>query len=108
MSIELKTRLDKVIEEDRKHEENQLEADLPRLKALLLKIVQTQKFDMLIWMEGTKQTELNKDEADLSLLERANLIKGQTKYTHRNVYRQYKPTAKGTELAAELSRENQP
>jgi hypothetical protein len=107
MSIELKTRLDNVVQEDRKQEENQLEADLPRLKAFLLKIVQAKKFDMLIWMEGTKQTDLNKDEADLALLERANLIKGKTKYTHRNVYRQYEPTQKGIELAVELARENE-
>jgi hypothetical protein len=108
MSIELKTRLDNIVQEDREQEENQLEKDLPRLKTFLLKIVQAKKFDMLIWMEGTKQTDLNKDEADLNLLERANLIKGQTKYTHRNVYRQYEPTQKGIELAAELARENQP
>jgi hypothetical protein len=108
LSVELKTRLDKVVQEDHKQEENQLKADLPRFKTLLLKIVQAKKFDVLIWMEGTKQTDLNKDKTDLNLLERANLIKGQTKYTHRNAYRQYEPTQKGIELAAELSRENQP
>ncbi len=97
----MKERLDKVVEEDYKQGEVKREQDLPRMKALLLKVAQAKKFDISIWVEGTKQTNLN-DEEDLNLLERANLIKGQTKYTHRNVYRQYELTVKGAEIAEQL------
>lgn len=89
------------MEEDYKQGEVKREQDLPRMKALLLKVAQAKKFDISIWVEGTKQTNLN-DEEDLNLLERANLIKGQTKYTHRNVYRQYELTVKGAEIAEQL------
>ncbi len=105
LSTELKARLDKVAEEDYKQLEIEIDADMPRLKALLLKIAQTKKLDKLIWVEGTKQTDLNRDEKDFNVLERANLIKGQTKYTHRNVYRQYELTQKGAELAEKLALE---
>jgi hypothetical protein len=101
LSAELKRRLDKVVEEDYKQGEIETEQDLPRMKALLLKIAQAKKFDISIWIEGTKQPDL-KDEEDLNLLERANLIKGQTKYTHRNVYRQFELTVKGAEIAEQL------
>ena len=105
LSEELKARLNKVAEEDYKQLEIQLDADMPRLKALLLKIAHNKKLDELIWVEGTKQPDLNKDEKDFNVLERANLIKGQTKYTHRNVYRQYELTQKGAELAEKLALE---
>ena len=105
LSSELKARLDRVIEEDYKLEETRLEASMPRMKALLLEVARVKKLDFLIWMEGTKQSDLNRDEADLNVLERANLIKGQTKYTHRNVYRQYELTQKGAELAEKLAAE---
>jgi hypothetical protein len=62
--------------------------DLPPHQNSPPKFFASQKFNVFIWIESTKQTDLNKDEADLSLLWRANLIEGQTKYTHRNVYRQ--------------------
>jgi hypothetical protein len=105
LSSELKDRLSKVTEEDCKKAQSELQADFPRAKSLLLKIAQAKKFDALIWMEGTKQNDLNQDEKHLSLLERANLIKGLTRYTHRNVYRQYELTQKGTELAEKLAAE---
>jgi hypothetical protein len=104
LSADLKARLDRVLEEDYKQEEMRLEEDLPRMKELLLKISNMKKFDVLVWMEGTKE-ELNKDERFLGLLERANLVKGQTKYTHRNAYRQYELTLKGSELAEMLAKE---
>jgi hypothetical protein len=105
LSAELKDRLDKVAEEDRKQEEARRETDLPRIKSLFLEIARVKKFDVPIWVEGTKQSDLNRDEVNLNALERANLIKGQTKYTHRNVYRQYELTQKGAEVAEKLAAE---
>ena len=105
MSTELKKLLDKVAEEDFKRQEIAVEEGIPRYTALLLRIAKSKKLDVLIWFEGTKQTDLNKDEEDLGMLERANLIKGQIKYTHRNVYRQYEVTKKGADLADKLSKE---
>jgi hypothetical protein len=105
LSSELKARLLKVAEEDRKQEEKQLAVELPRMKDLLFEISRVKQFDVLIWMEGTMQGELSKDEQDLGLLERANLVKSQTRYTHRNVYRRYELTAKGIELAEKIHME---
>jgi hypothetical protein len=42
---------------------------------------------------------------DLEVLERAHLLKGQTKETNHNVYRQYELTAEGAELIKKLSKE---
>jgi len=39
------------------------------------------------------------------VLERAHLVKGQTKETNHNVYRQYELTKKGAELVERLSKE---
>ncbi len=103
MSSELKNMLTKVAQEDCERAEEALQAGMGRFESLLLKIAQSKKLDVLIWFEGTTQEELNRDEADLSMLERANLIKGQIKYTHRNAYRQYELTKKGAELAERLS-----
>jgi len=102
LSADLKARIHKVFEEDRKREETKYETSMPHMKTLLLEIGSAKSFDVLIWMEGTEQTESNKDEQDLSILERANLVKGQTKYTHRNVYRRYELTQVGAELVEKL------
>jgi hypothetical protein len=104
MSDELKTRLEKVAQEGCK-EELQMKMDLPRARALLLKIQLLKKFDLLLVMEGTVQLENEKDEEILELLERANLVKGETKFTHRNFYRQYQLTAKGTEITQQIAKE---
>jgi hypothetical protein len=105
LSAELKERLDRVVAEDCEKAEEAVLTDLPRLKALLLKIAVTEKYDVLIWMEGTRKADLNKDEEDLNLLERANLVKGQNRYTHRNLYRRYTLTKKGAETTQKLSSE---
>ncbi len=107
LSEELKARLIQITEEDYKQEENKIEPELADYKALLLKIAQIKKFDFLLWMEGTDQTELSKDEKQLNMLERANLIKGQTKYTDHNVYRQYELTRKGAEIAEKIGADPQ-
>ena len=104
MSKELKKHLDTVLEEDYKRLENTVEEELPRYISLLLDIAKYKKLDVTIWFEGTKQSELNKQEKELNMLERANLIKGKMKYTHRNVYREYELTKKGAELVEERSK----
>ncbi len=103
MSLELKVLLDKAVEEDYKHAKAAVEQNLSRYKSLLLKVAQTKEFDVVVWFEG--QNELSMDEADLGLLEKAGLVKGQIKYTHRNMYRRSVLTEKGAELAEKLSKE---
>jgi hypothetical protein len=105
MSKELKSMLSKVAEEDNKREEKELEQGIQRYKAFLLKIAQDKTLDLIISFEGTQQADLSKNEQDLSMLQRANLVKEQTKFTHRNTYRQYELTKKGAELAEKLSKE---
>ena len=103
LSAEIKTRLSQVTQEDNEQNETELETQFPAYKALLLKVAKAKTYDFLLWMEGNEQND--PDEKLLNLLERANLIKGQTKYTHRNVYRQYELTKKGQEIAEKLAAE---
>lgn len=106
MSAELKMMLNKVAEEDKERKEMDFEEGINRYKSRLLKLAKDKTLDILYSVEGSKQQNFNKDREDLEVLERAHLVKGQTKYTHRNEYRQYELTAEGAELAEKLSKEN--
>ena len=97
--------LNKVLVEDSKLKEKELEEGFDRYKSLLLKMAKDKSLDITTSVEGTEQPDLNKNELDLNVLERAHLVKGQTKYTHRNEYRQYELTTKGAELVEKLSKE---
>jgi hypothetical protein len=105
MPSDLEAILRKVAEEDYKSEIRDIEDGLERYKSLILKIAKAKKWDLLVWIEGTILKDLKKYEKDLNLLERANLIKGQMKYTERNAYREYQLTKKGNELAKKLLKE---
>jgi hypothetical protein len=105
MSSELKTMLNEVAVEDNKLKESEFEEGINRYKSLPLKMAKEKKLDIIISFEGTQQRDLNKNERDLNVLERAHLVEGQAKYTHRNVYRQYELTLKGAELVEKLSKE---
>jgi hypothetical protein len=105
VSSEFKARVEKVAEEDYKKEQEKLRDESPRLKALLLKIAQFKELNIAIWTEGTKVQDSAEDEEGLGFLERANLVKGKTTYTHRDVYRHYELTQKGAELAKKLAQE---
>ena len=105
MSKDLKSMLSKVAEEDNKREEKEIAQGMQRYKALLLKISKEKTLDVTITVEGTPKEDISKNQQDLSILQRANLVKEQTKYTHHNVYRQYELTQKGTELVEKLSKE---
>ena len=106
MSSELKTTLNKVAKENYKREENAAEQAFQRYKALLLKIAGFKGTDVLISFEGTKQADSKEEQADLCMLEKASLIKGNTKNANHNTYRQYELTKKGAELAEKLSKED--
>jgi hypothetical protein len=106
MSSELRTILNKVAEENHKREENAVEQAFHRYKALLLKIAGFKGTDVLISFEGIKQVDSKEEQADLCILEKASLIKGNTKNTNHNTYRQYELTKKGAELAEKLSKED--
>lgn len=106
MSSDLKTILDKVIEEDYKQKELEIENGFERFKSLLHKIARAKKWDLAIWVEGSNVKGIEEYEKDLNLLERGNLIKGKMKFTERNAYRQYQLTKKGSDLVKKLLKEN--
>ena len=106
MSSELRTILNKVAEENYKREENAVDQAFQRYKSLLLKIAGFKGIDVLISFEGTKQTDSKEEQEDLCMLEKASLIRGHTKSTNHNTYRQYELTEKGAELAEKLSKED--
>ncbi len=105
MSLELKSLLSTVAVEDNERKEIAFEEGINRYKSLLLRVAKVQPFDMLISSEGTKPGNLHQDVVDLEVLERAHLVKGQTKETNHNVYRQYELTPEGAELVEKLSKE---
>lgn len=105
MSSELKAILHKVSEGERKRKEKELQEGISRYKSLLLKVAKEKKLDVTVTVEGTKQHEANQNAQDLNVMESAQLVEGQTKFTHRNEYRQYVLTPKGSELAAKLAKE---
>jgi hypothetical protein len=105
MSSELKIMLSKVAVEDNVRKEIEFEEGINRYKSLLLRVAKVQPFDVLVSSEGTEQGNLNKNVQDLEVLERAHLLKAQTKETNHNVYRQYELTTEGAELAKKLSKE---
>jgi hypothetical protein len=104
MSSDLKENLRRVAEEDYEGEKEEVEGRLDRYKSLILEIARVKRFDLAIWIEGA-DARFQQDERDLSFLERANLVKGKTNFTHHNAYREYQLTKKGAELAVKLSNE---
>ncbi len=105
MSSELKVILSKVAAEDNIRKEIKFVERIPRYEAVLLRVAKVQPFDMLVSSEGTEQGDMKQTVLDLDLLERAHLVKGETKETNHNVYRQYKLTAEGAELVEKLLKE---
>ena len=104
-SSNLKTILDKVLEEDYQRKELEVEKRLEQFKFLLREIARAKKWDLAIWVEGSKVKGVEKYEKDLNLLERSNLVKGKMKFTERNAYREYQLTKKGSELLEKLQKE---
>jgi predicted RNA-binding Zn-ribbon protein involved in translation (DUF1610 family) len=105
MSSELKSLLSTVAVEDNTRKEIEFEEGINRYKSLLLRVSKVKPFDILVSSEGTQQGNLHQDVLDLDVLERAHLVKGQTKETNHNVYREYELTPEGAELLEKLSNE---
>jgi hypothetical protein len=97
--------LSKVAIEDNEHKEEEFNAGIKRYTSLLLKLKKDRTLDIITSFEGTAQDNLNKNLKDLNVLERAHLVKGQTKETNHNVYRQYELTKEGAELVEKFSKE---
>jgi hypothetical protein len=105
MSSELKMMLNNVALKEIERKVTDFEKDIDSFKSLLQKLAKDKKIDVLFSLQGVGATDSNKIKQELELLEKAHLVKGQTKYTHRNEYRQYELTAEGIELAKKLSKE---
>jgi hypothetical protein len=105
MSSDLKIILDKVVEEDYHQKELEIKNRFESFKSLLLEIAKAKKWDLAIWVEGSKVKSVEEYEEDLNLLERGNLVKEKMKFTERNAYREYQLTKKGSELVKKLLKE---
>jgi hypothetical protein len=86
MSSELRIFLKKVAKENYKQAESVIEQTFQRYKSLLLKIAGFKRTDVLISFEGTKQADSKEVQPDLGMLEKASLIKGNTKNTNHSTY----------------------
>jgi hypothetical protein len=98
-----------VAEEDFKKEKEELnqraKQGLPNFKALLLATKRAKKYDLVLLAEGCAPEGVIETERDLNMLERANLVKGEMKFTDRDTYRRYVLTKKGDDLAERLIKE---
>jgi len=103
MSSELRGILLVVAGQDYEREKRTITDRLDDYEALILEIAKVKRFDLAIWIEGS-DSGFRRDETDLNFLERARLVKGEMKYTHRNAFHEYRLTRRGTELAAKLRR----
>jgi len=105
MSLELKSLLSTVAVEDNERKEMEFVERINWYKSLLLRVAKVKPFDILVSSEGTEQGDMKQTVLDLDVLERARLVKGQTKEANHNVYRQYELTPEGAELVEKLSKE---
>ncbi len=103
MSLELKALLNEIASENEIRERAEFDERVNRYKSLLFRVSAEKTLDVITSVEGVEYP--NQLEADLKVLEKAQLVTGQTKYTHRNAYRQYTLSAKGVDLAEKLSKE---
>ncbi len=104
LSIELKALLNEVADENNKRNRTEIIEGTDRYNILLQRIAREKKLDVTTSVEGIEHpSEL---EDDMLVLEKAQLVTSETKYTHRNVYRQYTLTPKGVELTKKLSNEH--
>ena len=101
--------LEKVAQEDFQKEKEEIEQrarkGLPKFRSLILSIKKQGNYDFVLSVEGSSPEDAREIEKDLNMLERANLIKGEMKFTHRNTYRSYVLTKKGDDLAEKLMKE---
>ena len=105
MSFELKSILNSVADENNKRERMEFEEGINRYNLLLQKIAVEKKLDIVTAVEGIEHRNEGKMSDDLEVLEKAHLVAGETKYTHRNTYLEYTLTPKGADLAEKLSKE---
>ena len=105
MSSELKMILSTVALKESELRGIDFDKGMDRYKSILKKLAKDKKTDVLYLVEGAEVPDLDMTREDLEVLEKANLVKGQTKYTHHNEYRQYELTEEGAKLAEKLSNE---
>jgi primosomal replication protein N len=101
MSEELKKGIDIVLEADRRA----IEANLSSYRELLLKVLESGRLSIPIWVEGVESTEAHDSERTYSLLECAGYIAIEKTYGHRNIYNHITLTEKGKALAEKLAKE---
>jgi len=103
LSSELKKALHKFVDEEYKRKISEIDEGLKRYKAILLNIDNSERFEVVIWVEGM-DTE-SQQKKDLNLLERSGLVQGQNRYEEHNAYRRYMLTDKGRQLTKKLQKE---
>lgn len=98
MSDELRSGLEKVVEEEKKLIEGKLEL----FKDLLLRIRERGVWNIDLWVEGTESEEALAQRDIMLMLEKAGFVQTVRKYTHRNALLEGHLTEKGKQIAEEL------
>lgn len=105
----MKEYLYNVAEEDFKKEKEEINRrareGFLKFKAFILAIKKAKTYDLVVLAEGSAPEGIIEIINDLNLLERANLIKSEMKFSSRNSYRSIVLTKKGDDLAEILLKE---
>ena len=102
MSSELKKALHKLVDEEYEKKISEIDEGLKRYKAILLNIDKSERFEVVIWVEGMEMESQHRK--DLNLLENCGIVKGQNRYEEHNAYRRYILTDKGRQLTKKLQK----
>ena len=102
LSSELKKALHKFVDEEYERKISEIDKGLKRYKAILLNIDKSERFEVVIWVEGMEMEF--QQRKDLNLLENCGLVKGQNRYEEHNAYRRYMLSDKGRQLTKKLKK----
>jgi hypothetical protein len=105
MSADLKSTLNEVIEQDYKNNKQSIETNLENYRTLILQLAKEKHLDVTIWVQGSEVEETIETAKCMNLLERGDIVTGETKYTRGKAFRHYLLTQKGKELAINLLKE---
>lgn len=101
MSAELKKALLDQAERDYERERREIMERLAAYQELLARMAAMGGYTLPLWAEGG-DAGFDAELRDLSLLERAGLIKGAYGFTEHNMFRKYSLTERGKEIARKL------
>ncbi len=99
MENDLKGILAKHVEDEYKQQTWLIEKEIDAFKSLITEIHDAKELNIAFRVEGVETSEFKEHKRHLDLLEKAGLVKGETRFTHRNEFKRYVLTPNGEQIA---------